>query len=418
MFNTVCVTARKLSSNFLDTIEKLAKSKVQFIILREKDLNENEYFELAKNVNEICKNHNKTLVIHKYFECAKKLGIKNIHLPFSDFADFENDGSFENIGTSVHSVKDAVFAESHGASYITAGHIFTTDCKKGFKPRGVEFLKYVCQSVKIPVYAIGGINENTVQKLAEAESKNFCGVCVMSGFMKCQNPSALINKIETEYFYMKKNVKQSILLYAITDRHWLCGRSLEEDVEKALKGGATMLQLREKNIDDEKYIDIAKSIHTVCQKYNVPLIINDNVNVCLKSGAEGVHLGQNDGNAAEARKILGNDKIIGVTARTVEQAVKAEQGGADYVGSGAVFGTNTKGDAVKISFDTLKNICSTVSIPVTAIGGITSDNVLQLKNSGVSGIAVVSGIFAADDIESSVRELKIKASEVVNGRLN
>ena len=107
-----------------------------------------------------------------------------------------------------------------------------------------------------------------------------------------------------------------------------------------------------------------------------------------------------------------------MTARTVEQAVKAEQDGADYVGSGAVFGTNTKGDAVKMSFDTLKNICSTVSIPVTAIGGITSDNVLQLKNSGVSGVAVVSGIFAADDIESSVRELKIKASEVVNGRLN
>ena len=166
----------------------------------------------------------------------------------------------------------------------------------------------------------------------------------------------------------------------------------------------------------EDFCREAEKIHSLCRTYHVPLIINDNVEVAKAVDAEGVHLGQDDMSIAKARDILGNEKIIGATARTKEQAVKAEKEGADYVGSGAVFGTSTKSDAVKMSFDTLMEICKSVKIPVTAIGGITKENVLQLKGTGVSGVAVVSGIFAEKDIYNSTLELRKKIEEVVNGK--
>ncbi|MGN0162616.1 MAG: thiamine phosphate synthase [Candidatus Ornithomonoglobus sp.] len=193
-------------------------------------------------------------------------------------------------------------------------------------------------------------------------------------------------------------------LYAITDRG-LIQRSLGEDIEAAVKGGAGLIQLREKNISDEKYIEYAEEALAVCRKYNVPLIINDNIEVCIKSGADGVHLGQGDASPADARRILGSGAIIGVTAKTALQAQKAYSDGADYIGSGAVFGTVTKGDAKKMSIDTLKEITAVSKLPVYAIGGINIDNVQELKGSGVYGIAVVSGIFKGD-IEANSKRLK------------
>ena len=190
--------------------------------------------------------------------------------------------------------------------------------------------------------------------------------------------------------------KKTLRLYAITDRTWLDGRTLYYDVEKALKGGVTLLQLREKNMSTDDFINSAKEIKLLCEKYNVPLIINDNVDVAKAVNADGVHIGQNDMPAHEARKILGKNKIIGVTAKTVEQAQKAEKDGADYLGSGAIFGTTTKGDA-----------------PVVAIGGIDGDNVLQLKGTGIVGAAVVSGIFAQDDIETATKDLYNKIGEII-----
>ncbi|MGN0182952.1 MAG: thiamine phosphate synthase [Candidatus Ornithomonoglobus sp.] len=191
-------------------------------------------------------------------------------------------------------------------------------------------------------------------------------------------------------------------LYAITDRG-LIQKSLGEDIEAAVKGGAGLIQLREKNIPDEKYLEYAEEALAVCRKYNVPLIINDNIDVCLKSGADGVHLGQGDASPADARRILGSGAIIGVTAKTARQAQKAYSDGADYIGSGAVFGTATKGDAKKMSIDTLKEITSVSMLPVYAIGGISIDNVEELKGSGIYGIAVVSGIFKGDIEENSQR---------------
>jgi thiamine-phosphate pyrophosphorylase/hydroxymethylpyrimidine kinase/phosphomethylpyrimidine kinase/thiamine-phosphate diphosphorylase len=208
--------------------------------------------------------------------------------------------------------------------------------------------------------------------------------------------------------------KEQLLLYAVTDRAWLNGDTLENAVEMALSGGVTMLQLREKNMPTEDFIKSARKIKSICEKFNVPLIINDNIDVVAAVDADGVHLGQGDTPLVEARRILGNDKIIGITAKTTEQALTAERNGADYLGSGAVFGTSTKSNAIKMELDTLSAITSAVNIPVVAIGGITADNAVELHDTGIAGAAVVSGIFAQNDIQKAAKSLLDKIHTIVN----
>ena len=207
--------------------------------------------------------------------------------------------------------------------------------------------------------------------------------------------------------------KSILRLYAVTDRSWLNGRALEDDIEKAIKGGVTLVQLREKNIATDDIIKSAIRTKSVCKKHGIPLIINDNVDAVIGSNADGVHLGQSDMSISEARKILGKNKIIGATAKTVEQAQKAELEGADYLGSGAIFGTTTKDDAKKMDIETLKSITQSVKIPIVAIGGITGENILELRGTGISGAAVVSGIFAQNDIEKAAEDLYKKAGEII-----
>ena len=186
------------------------------------------------------------------------------------------------------------------------------------------------------------------------------------------------------------------------------------EVEKAIKGGVTFVQLREKSLDEESFLSEALEIQKLCKKYNIPFIINDNVGIARKINADGVHVGQSDMKAGNVRAILGEDKILGVSAQTVDQALLAEKEGADYLGVGAVFPTGSKSDAEDVSFETLKEICSAVNIPVVAIGGIGAGNVSKLENSGVSGIAVISAIFAADDIKSATENLKELTPKVVS----
>ena len=204
-----------------------------------------------------------------------------------------------------------------------------------------------------------------------------------------------------------------LLLYAVTDRSWLGEQTLCEQVEEALKGGATFIQLREKELDDEAFLTEAVEIQKLCKKYRVPFVINDNVEIALKMNADGVHVGQSDMEAGNVRSLLGKDKILGVSAQTAEQAVLAEQRGADYLGVGAVFHTGSKADADDVSHEALKEICKAVHIPVVAIGGIGKHNVLELKGSGICGIAVISAIFAAKDIQSATAELKILTEQAV-----
>ena len=206
--------------------------------------------------------------------------------------------------------------------------------------------------------------------------------------------------------------KDMLLLYAVTDRSWTQDQTLYDQIEAALKGGVTIVQLREKNLPEDEFVAEAIRVKELCSRYNVPLIINDNADVALKSGADGVHVGIEDTPVAQLRQKVGKDFIIGATAKTVEQAQSAEKAGADYLGVGAVFPSPTKKNAIRITAEKLREICSSVSVPAVAIGGISLDNVSEIKGCGMSGIAVVSAIFASDDIQKAASELKEKAKEV------
>lgn len=207
--------------------------------------------------------------------------------------------------------------------------------------------------------------------------------------------------------------KETMTLYGVTDRGNLHGRTLAQQVEESLKGGVTLVQLREKHLSFQEFLQEAKEIKEICHRYNVPLLINDSVEICIESGADGVHVGQKDMEAGLVREKLGKDKIIGVSARTVEQALAAQNAGADYLGVGAVFSTSTKEDAKPLDHKVLKAITDAVDIPVVAIGGINAENVLKLKGTGIDGVAVVSAIYGNEDTKKAAEQLKSLVLEVI-----
>lgn len=210
-----------------------------------------------------------------------------------------------------------------------------------------------------------------------------------------------------------KSVRDMMLLYAVTDRHWTGKQTLMQQVEDALKGGVTCVQLREKELEYNEFLAEALKIKEMCGKYNVPFVINDNVEIAIKSNADAIHVGQNDMNLKDVKELTGGKMIVGVSVQTVKQALAAEKNGADYLGVGAVFGTDTKPDADDVSHETLREICTAVSIPVVAIGGISKHNMVQLSNTGVDGVALVSAIFSAENIEAECKTLKSLAKKMV-----
>lgn len=205
--------------------------------------------------------------------------------------------------------------------------------------------------------------------------------------------------------------RETLKLYVITDRTWLNGRSLAQVTAEAIEGGATIVQIREKHVTDEEYIARAREIKTVCDRYGVPLIINDNVRVAQAVGA-GVHLGASDGDIAQARALLGADALIGATAKTIEQAQAAARAGANYLGSGAVFGSTTKTDAKPMPLAQFSEICRAVSIPVVAIGGVSEQNAMQLSGAGMVGLCVISAVFAKPDVREAAHIMRALAEEV------
>jgi len=211
----------------------------------------------------------------------------------------------------------------------------------------------------------------------------------------------------------RESIKNSLLLYAVTDSSMISNSTLKEKVEEAILGGATMIQLREKNISKDEYIALAKEIKEVTDSYNIPLIINDQVEVAIACDAAGVHVGQEDMAASLVRAKIGPEKILGVSAQTVEQAILAEKAGADYLGVGSIFPTSTKKDAVLVSKETLKAICDSVNIPVVAIGGINAENIIKLKGSGIAGISVVSAIFAQKDAQKAAEGLRRQVEKIL-----
>ncbi len=214
--------------------------------------------------------------------------------------------------------------------------------------------------------------------------------------------------------FSKEEIKKAMCLYAVTDSMWLGNRTLPEVVKEALEGGATFLQIREKNLVYPEFVKLATEVKAVTDAYHIPYVVDDDVELAKEIDADGVHIGQSDLALVEARRVLGPDKIIGVSAHSVAEAIEAERNGADYLGVGSVFTTSTKLDAEAVSKATLKEICEAVSIPVVAIGGIQKDNMLQLKGTKVDGVAVVSAIFAAPDIRQAAKELRMTADELVS----
>lgn len=209
--------------------------------------------------------------------------------------------------------------------------------------------------------------------------------------------------------------KEALLLYAVTDRAWTGKLTLKEQVESALKGGATCIQLREKELEYSEFLAEAVEMAELCRKYNVPFIVNDNIEIAVKSGADGVHIGQEDMNPSDVRKIVGKNMIVGVSVSNREEAERAIAAGADYLGVGAVFATSTKADAYALSPKILKEICGKSSVPVVAIGGINKDNIHKLTGCGADGVALVSAIFGADDIETECRRLYSLSRAMVKG---
>ena len=214
--------------------------------------------------------------------------------------------------------------------------------------------------------------------------------------------------------FTKDEIRKAMLLYAVTDQMWLKeGEKLADVVETVLQNGATFLQIREKDLAEDAFEAEAERLKTLCAQHGVPFVVNDSVEIALQCEADGVHVGQSDIKGRDIRAIIGPDKILGISAGTVEEAVAAEKAGADYIGVGAVFPTDTKKNATPMTMELLKEIVSSVSIPVVAIGGISAENILQLRGSGVDGVAVVSAIFAAEDPGKATADLLKLAKEMV-----
>lgn len=395
----------------MDRIEEIAKAKPAAVLLREKDLTEAEYRALAERVLAICGAEQVPCILHSYVNAAMELNAEALHAPLPILRQMTagEKGAFRTLGASCHSVEEAMEAERLGCTYLTAGHIFETGCKKGVPGRGIEFLKEVCAAVAIPVWAIGGIHSGNIASVRAAGAN---AACVMSGPMGCGHVGNYFGKFEKRRKPVNFNEKM-LTLYAVTDRAWTGEKTLYQQIEAALEGGVTCVQLREKHLELEAFVEEAISVRQLCRRYGVPLIINDNVDVALKSGADGVHVGMEDAPVAEIRSRVGRDFLIGATAKTVAQATAAEAAGADYLGVGAVFPSPTKKNAIRITEGQLAEICASVHIPAVAIGGITQDNVDQIRGCGMKGVAVVSAIFAAGDITAAARALKQKVETLL-----
>ena len=403
-FPLLWVTERALCREpFLDRVTAVAAAHPAGILLREKDLSEAAYETLARQVQAICRQYGVPFLVHTHPNVARTLGAEGLHLPLPVLRTLSpaERRDLPPLGASCHSVSEAREAWDLGAAYLTAGHVFDTTCKAGLPGRGLDFLADVCAAVPLPVCAIGGVRPTALPDLRRAGA---AGGCVRSPLTTCPSPADYLHHWK-ECAAMNLT-PEHLRLYAVTDRAWTGQQTLLEQLEQALKGGVTLVQLREKDLSPEDFLAEALAAKELCHRYGVPLILNDAVDLALRCGADGVHVGAEDQPVAEIRRLAGPDFLIGATAKTVAQAQAAQAAGADYLGVGAVFPSPTKPNARGITRAELTAICASVSIPAVAIGGITQENLPQLAGCGAVGAAVVSSLFGAPDIQTAAQELK------------
>lgn len=387
-----------------DRMRTLCKLGVRRIVLREKGMSDDDYRTIAEGFVTECRENCVIPVIAHRLDIAQSLDVSDVQVSMEELrSDPDAVKRFRRVGVSVHSVDEAREAESLGAYSVTAGHIFRTECKKGVPERGLEFLKDVADAVRIPVYAIGGIDLDVIDDVRRAGAS---GACLMSTMMNA--PEEHIMDIVKICCNINRPVfkKECLELYAVTDSRWLRpGERIASKVEEAILGGATIIQLREKDADRESFLKDAEQCLAVCRSYGIPLIINDDVSIAIETGADGVHLGQDDESPSEVKKRFGG--IVGVSAHDIGEAEKAYADGADYIGCGAVFSTSTKSDTRSLGVEGLRQIAERSKLPAVAIGGIDEKNILQLRDTGISGVAVVSAIFSKPDVQ--------RAAEVLSG---
>ncbi len=389
--------------HILDRVRMLCSLGVGRIVLREKGMPDDEFEPIAEEFVSVCRGSGVIPVIAHRTAIAERVGADAVQISVQEIQDDPDvTRRFRRVGVSVHSVDEALIAERCGASSVTAGHVFPTVCKKGVPQRGIGFLKDVVNAVSIPVFAIGGIDTDVI---AQVHKTGATGACMMSVMMSSSEDH--ISKLAQMCQKLNRPVfdRNVLYLYAVTDSQWLRpGESLASRVQAAILGGATAIQIREKHISRYAFIDEARDCLRICRSYGIPLIVNDDVSVATEIGADGVHLGQDDMPASKAKQIFNG--FIGVSASTVEEARKAKEDGADYIGCGAVFPTATKNDADDLGIMGLRKISEAVDIPIVAIGGISKDNIRDLEGTGIDGIAVVSAIFKPEDTEAAARELR------------
>ncbi len=400
MCKIICVTELSLCSDVKERFELLADSGIDAVVLRAKELSESEYLSLAKTALDIFAPKGVRVILHSFTKAALTLGTGSIHLPVSALGELDEDTKkrFDLIGASVHSVQEAKQAVSLGADYLIAGHVFETDCKKGQKGRGLGFLNDVCNSVDVPVYAIGGISPANCGRTIRAGAAGFC---IRGAFMTAKEPSALAGRLRAGIRLSSDDLK----LYAITDNGCFGSRSMTDCVKAALKGGASVIQLRDKQADHKTLVKEAKELLAVCRQFGALLIVNDDWQAALEAGAHGAHVGAEDTSVSEIRKAAGSRFIIGATAKSIAQAQSAMQQGADYLGVGALFASPTKKNALPVSKEEFSRIAASVNIPCVAIGGISRDNIASIQNIGAAGFAVVSAAFKGEDIEQNCKVL-------------
>ena len=389
-------------TTLMERIGMLCDAGVGRIVLREKGMPDDAYSEAARGFIAVCRERCVIPVINHRPDIAEALGVDDIQISIDELRDDPGiTGRFRRVGVSVHSVDEAVEAESLGAESVTAGHIFPTVCKKGVPQRGTRFLMDAVASVDIPVYAIGGIDADVIEKV---RSCGAAGVCLMSVMMG--SPEDHIRRLAQICYDINRPIflRDTLRLYAVTDRQWLRpGESLAQRVLAAVLGGVTAVQIREKGMPSDLVAEETRRCMRVCRQFGVPVFVNDDVAAAIEAGADGVHLGQDDMPASMARASF--DGIIGVSASTPEEARKAEADGADYIGCGAVFPTSTKSDADDMGISGLRRIRMSTGMPIVAIGGITSENIGELRDTGIDGVAVVSAVFRPEDSESAAERL-------------
>lgn len=394
--HTMLITDGSLGSDptLLEKLEQACKAGIDAIQLREKQAETKELYDFAKKLREITWEYGVSLFINERIDLALAVQANGVHLPENGLSPQDLKKFPLQIGMSVHSLEAAIDAEKEGADYLIFSPIFEPLSKTSpLLPQGLTQLKIVAKSTKIPIIALGGI---TAEKIPDLMQSGAAGVAAIASLLHAQDISAAVAAFKAPFIKKKKDINGLLVILSSLDT-----------AKQAIQGGADAIEFRHKGPYTQESFELAKEIRRLCQKANIPYIINDRADIALALQADGVHLGQTDLPIPAAKKILGPNKLIGKTASTVQEAIEAEKSGADYIGLGHIFSTQSKAKTYPpIGLETLKKAKESVKIPLIAIGGINLENAPSVLQAGADGISVIAAIAQAPNPVDNAKKLK------------